>query len=556
MRSQNNHSTRRTQRGVTTLAITLILLGVLTLMVLFSMNVGFFEQRATTNESRAQTTEQLAEYALNLSGEYLKANRANIISDGAGTGWFEAGAVRWKPCPVFVAGTTHPCDAERDPTRRAGMYYYDNDPATASIEGLPYPTIAGAVGGALTGDKDPTSTVRFGATTAVNALLCRIDFDVSNPTNPVPKCALTPPRGRDIAVTLVADVQLPGENSSATLKETWATVSAPMPSAAVPLVASGIVKGLGNAQIVASPNAGGYGIAASIWAPSEVDIGDTTPGCASTTGIGSFLTCHLGDYLSGTPRENLLTACAGTGSPCGCPAMGSTGVDSLSGHSGVIKRESFDVLDMDGGCGGPDIQFFPLEPNDRPRDPLLFPADVADPADDSIFEYTFGVDYVVSEGATVVNTNCGTSGTQNCAAFALLEEYGATQLPDCTSLDSSSAGIFYVTGDCTVGSFGSPTDSVIVVVDGHVHLGNGNNDFYGILFARSDDAATALERVSGTSNIKIFGALIVEGSVALAGQPHLIYQEISSSAGAFGSIPPNVKFGKVAGSWLDNRVGI
>lgn len=555
MRSQTNHSTRRTQRGVTTLAITLILLGVLTLMVLFSMNVGFFEQRTTTNESRAQVTEQLAEYALNLGGEYLKANRANIISDEAGKGWFETGAIRWKACPALVAGTTHPCDAERDAGRRARMYYYDHEPASASIEGLPYPTIAGSVAGALTAESD-SSTARFGATTTVNALLCRIDFDVSNPTNPIPRCELTPPRGRDIAVTLIADVQLAGENSSATLKETWATVSAPMPSAAVPLVASGIVKGVGNAQIVASPNAGGYGIAASIWAPSEVDIGDTTPGCASTSGIGSFLTCHLGDYLAGTPRETLLTTCAGTGSPCGCPAISGTGVDALSGHSGAIKRESYDVLDMDGGCGGPDIQFFPLEPNDRPRDPSLFPADVADPADDSIFEYTFGVDYVVDEGATAVNTNCGTSGTQNCAAFALLEEYGATQLPDCSSLDSSSAGIFYVTGDCTVESFGSPTDSVIVVVDGHVHLGSGSNDYYGILFARSNDAATTDIRVSGTSNLKIFGALIVEGSVDMAGQPHIIYQEISSSAGAFGRIPPNVKFGKVAGSWLDNRVGI
>ena len=550
MRSQTNHLTRRTQRGVTTLAITLILLGVLTLMVLFSMNVGFFEQRTTTNESRAQVTQQLAEYALNLGGEYLKANRANIINDGVGTGWFQPGAARWKPCPV--SGSAHPCDAERDPTRRAAMFYYDHDPVTPSIEGLPYPTIAGAVAGALTGES-ATSSARFGATTTVHALLCRIEFDVSNPISPDPHCALTPSRGRDIAVTLVADVQLANENSSATLKETWATVSAPVPSAAVPLVASGIVKGLGNAQIVTSPNAGGYGIAASIWAPSEVDIGDTTAGCASTSGIGSFLTCHLGDYLSGTPRENLLTACAGPGSPCGCPAMGGTGVDSLSGHSGVIKRESYDVLDMDGGCGGPDIQFFPLEPNDRPR--AAFPADVADPADDSIFEYTFGVDYVVDEGSTVVNENCGT-GTQNCAAFALLEEFGATQLPDCSSLDSDSSGMFYVTGDCTVESFGSPTNSVIVVVDGHVHLGNGDNAFYGILFARSNNAATADERVSGTSNIKIFGALIVEGSVALAGQPHLIYQDISAGSGAFGSIPPNVKFGRVAGSWLDNRVGI
>ena len=71
---------KRYQGGITTLAITLILLVILTVMALFSANVGFFEQRTTTNENRAQLTESLAEYALNLGGEYLKSSRVNIIS--------------------------------------------------------------------------------------------------------------------------------------------------------------------------------------------------------------------------------------------------------------------------------------------------------------------------------------------------------------------------------------------------------------------------------------------------------------------------------------------
>ena len=44
---------KRNQRGITTLAITLIMLVVITAMVLFSTSVGYFEQRTTSNQNRA-----------------------------------------------------------------------------------------------------------------------------------------------------------------------------------------------------------------------------------------------------------------------------------------------------------------------------------------------------------------------------------------------------------------------------------------------------------------------------------------------------------------------
>src|SRR5689334_15874127 len=77
---------RRHQSGITTLAITLILLVIVTAMVLFSSSVGFFEQKTATNENRARISQQAAEYALNLAGEYLQANRDNLILN-TGTGW-------------------------------------------------------------------------------------------------------------------------------------------------------------------------------------------------------------------------------------------------------------------------------------------------------------------------------------------------------------------------------------------------------------------------------------------------------------------------------------
>ena len=123
---------KRNQRGITTLAITLIMLVVITAMVLFSTSVGYFEQRTTSNQNRATIAQRSAEYALSLAGEFLKANRDKLISDDdTDGGWLSAAAPRWAKCAdvgtadavaldsEFPAG--HPCLSERDTSRRAQL---------------------------------------------------------------------------------------------------------------------------------------------------------------------------------------------------------------------------------------------------------------------------------------------------------------------------------------------------------------------------------------------------------------------------------------------------
>jgi hypothetical protein len=112
-----------------------------------------------------------------------------------------------------------------------------------------------------------------------------------------------------------------------------------------------------------------------------------------------------------------------------------------------------------------------------------------------------------------------------------------------------------VTGDCDLNSTGSPTSPVIVVVDGAVRV-NGNVDFYGMLFVRSNDTATTAVRVDGTGNVKIFGSLVVEGSVDLHGSIDLVYDNTNVSGNPGGPLPSSVRFGKVSGSWLDSQLGI
>ena len=279
------------QRGVSTLAVTLILLVIMTAMVLFSTSVGYFEQRTTTNQNRARIAEQSSEYALALAGEYLKANRGRLISDDvADLGWFAAGSEHWAECSdvgtadaaaldaEFPAG--HPCLSERDVTRRAQLYFWTTDGTTAGSWELPYTSVVPA---AAQVEDGVGGTADFAADTTVGALLCRLDTtDMANV-----HCDLEPASGNRIALTLVGQATLTGEGADAVVKESWATYNTFVPSAAVPLVASGLVKGLGNAQIVAAPNSGGYGLPASIWTPNDADV-DTN---------GSVTTCHIGDFL-------------------------------------------------------------------------------------------------------------------------------------------------------------------------------------------------------------------------------------------------------------------
>ncbi|HEU4813028.1 MAG TPA: hypothetical protein VFS99_02210 [Xanthomonadaceae bacterium] len=537
------------QRGVSTLAVTLILLVIITAMVLFSTSVGYFEQRTTTNQNRARMAEQSAEYALSLAGEYLKANRDRLISDQvADGGWFATGTEHWVPC-MATPPAGHPCLSERDLARRADLYYWTSDgTATGSLE-LPYTAVvpAGAqvedgVGGAAD----------FAADTTVGALLCRLDTTDPNDVH----CELDPASGNRIALTLVAQVALAGEGADAQVREAWATYNSFVPSAAVPLVASGWVQGLGNAQIVAAPNAGGYGLPASIWTPNDADI----------TTNGSFVTCHVGDFLKGTSEAALKTTCATTDD---CTCGGGSSSQFLSGHmggggAGSITREAEDIIDKDAGVGAlPDIQFFPGGGMDK----------AADPTDDSLFEYTFNVGYTTAEADAAGTTlaNCGETALENCVQYAMLEEFQAEEITQaqCLTLDANSSGILYAGAGCTAlpsgtaGSpavIGSPGNPVILVLNqtdaGQLSLGTagGNLVFYGLLFVHDDTPNTtsgATELVTGQGGVKLFGALVVEGNVKMSGDLTIIYDDTSTS-GDTHKLPSSAKFGRVAGSWLDS----
>ncbi|GAB3357374.1 hypothetical protein [Lysobacter tyrosinilyticus] len=563
---------------MSTLAITLILLLIVTIMVLLSSNVAFFEQRSTINENRGRLVEQAAEYAVNLGGEYLKANRDKLISDAPGVGWLDpntaAGtARRWVRCfDALPLSANHPCLAERDngiyaadsltqmAGRRKELYFFTST-GTASGNRNLWTTLSAstvvpdaanldtAAGGGVGG------TAKFPTTTDLGALLCRVDTSCSatapctmadGTTSNRPTCRWTPTAGNRIAVNLVGSVNLAGENASAAVKETWASVSKTTPMSAVPLVASGFIQGLGNAQVVAAPNGAGFGVPVSMWSPNNICV-DGNGGC---TGVGSIATCQLDEYLQATPVEELKTTCATSNNACGCPALKDTGTDFLSGHSGSVKREGIDILDVDGNSGAlPDIIYYPGAGKDDP----------ADPTDDSLFEFTFGVDYEASEADTTGSTLQNCAGPANCAEYALKEDLGA-EFITCAELNSrgeDAEGLLYIT-DSTAASpcdlpdqVGRPDNPAIVVVNEYARL-NGTI-FYGMLFVRSNNNGAYLR---GNGQAKVFGAVVVEGDVKINGGIDIVYDDTAASGCTTTTcFPKTAKFARVPGSWLDSSTG-
>ena len=532
---------QRRQRGISTLAITMLLLLILSVVVLFSTSVGFFEQRTALNENRARIAEQAAETGINMAGEYIKASRSLIISNAAG-GWLDstAGGAGWVSCngvsnTATIGGRPHPCRSEPNATRRNQLWFFTTDGtgATLATTYLPYGAV-GNVGG----------TSAFASVVNVQAVLCRIDSSLATPA-----CTQNPARGNRVAITFISHATLTNEGSTAVIKETWASYTDASQSSSVPVIGSGFVKGLGNAQIVTNPNAGGYGVPASIWSPNDVGISGPASGCStSNNGVGSFSSCQVGEYLQGNPLSALKTTCVTANNACGCPAISGSENNFLSGHSAGTKKEGMDILDIDGGQGVlPDVTFFPgldCAGNNK--------SDLSDNTDDSLFEWVFNSGIVVNEGSNTVNTNCGAGGASNCASYVLEEELGA-QVVTCAALNAlgaAASGLYYIKGTCDLpAQVGSPNNPAIVVLEGEAKV--NNTDFFGLLFVRSNNNSAVFK---GVGNSKIIGSLVVEGNIDIAGTIDIIYDNTAVNSDP-NTLPSNAKFARVPGSWLDATEG-
>src|SRR5262249_11449693 len=120
-----------------------------------------------------------------------------------------------------------------------------------------------------------------------------------------------------------------------------------------------------------------------------------------------------------------------------------------------------------------------------------------------------------------------------------------------------SYGLYYVTGDCTIGSItvGSPKAPVIIVVFGDATL--KGTVLYGMLFVHSDHIATETSSTHYRFDMQgatIFGALAVEGNISISGNSILVYDDTSLNVDPY-KLPTKVRFARVPGGWLDSDKG-
>ena len=561
----------RSQRGMTTLLVTLSVLIILTIIILASSNVALFEQKTATNENRAHLAEQSAEYALNLGGEYLKTNVSKISTNQPG-GWLDsatAANVRWQSCAAFTNAVrdaasaldqTHPCYSERNEERRIQLYYYTNDGSPHTAGGNAGLDLFNKVPVVLTNQANDQAAAAklstaggsvFPATATVYALLCRVDATPGLSQNN--RCRLQPLVGRTIAVTLIAQSGLTGENSSAVVKESWGTVIKKSFAASTPLVASGTVKIIGNFTIVTAPNAGGYGIPASVWSPGATDGG------------GSWQSCFVEDYLDGLAPAKLTTnpGCADAHT-CSCD----TEILSKKGAA-----DGVDILDRDGDLGAnPDITFFPggdgiggagthayggtRWDHRRVSGACLSTQPYCD-TDDNLFEWIFGIDVTGGDNRAVLQ-NCvvpaAFGGGTDCELQAL-SDLNFAPVANCNGLNASSQGLIYVTGACSmpnVSQIGTPSHPVILVINNTFDFGVHVDDFFGMIFVRNEENNAD---VTGGGHGKVFGSLVVEGTCQhMNGTMDIVYMD-TSAGNPNDPLPDSTRFARLPGSWLDNTNG-
>lgn len=482
----------RRQRGVSTLLIAILLLAIVTVITVFAVRYGVYEQRTAANEYRYKIAFQVAEAGLNQSMEFVKT-RTNVMLSSAPGGWFDTAAPQWAPCSnALPAGmAVDPCLAEPDAGRRANMFRYVGTGNGILPVAAVVPTFGATAGTNEVGG--------FPAAYASYATLCRLDRTV--PTNP--QCTLAPDPGDAFYVTLVSRGTLADENAAATVKQSYGTFRLLGNSPAAPLIAAAAT-GLGNAQIIPNPNGGGFGIPVSVWSKGNADVSSGA----------SFATCQLGEWLDnpGNPapsaqdlRNGVCLSCSCNGL---CPGYGLISGNANSCGAGTIEGE--DILDVDSN-------FSDAVP--KLRDSKYYP--------DDLFLYTFNIPK--DQATDYLSAN-------------------ATEIKNCGSLTAASSGLYWYTGggDCAIDTVGTVEAPVVLVSDKPVKL-NANGVFFGIIYVRDVSGTNELLKASGTPHV--YGAVLLEGNAKMSGTPTIVYNE--AVLNNVRNSPDFLRYGPVPGSWSD-----
>lgn len=573
----------RQQGNILILVVILLLLG--SLLTLFALNVGRFEQKTSGNDLRAKLVQEVAESGMALGVEYLNARRGLFATDD-----------NWVSCAGL--GTAFPCGAV-PASRRGSVFTYRTAGTTGanlSERLLPIPAaLADAPAGA------------FPATRQVGAVLCRVEAVPSGAPGTTTCATDLEDASTTWVVTFVSKGTLTGEGSSATVSQTLGAYNIFNVTPGIPpLVASGAVAVGGALQIVTAPDAAGPGVSTSIWTRLDVDSNGTPNTCY----FDEFL--RQGGSNSGPPGyyddtsdgvANGIAVC----DTCSCP----TG-QSLSFGQGGNLCEGADIVDIEGTGTGYDQAAYDLYDKNVATCPVAanlsirreeFPAD--------LFEFLFGQkawrDDATADASPCPRNDLGchfseeriietckypdpATGAQLSATLPADTCYllniknkihigdGIRDAEECAALGAGTSGVVWVHNQplgsttmvglqaqglsCDVkirglSQLGTPSKPVALIYDGALTQVNGLK-LYGLFFLREPNSSTTMSAATGGSaelgvngNMVIYGAAVVQGTISSGGggnaaivyNKDVLFNLINS--------PANINPASIPGSWTD-----
>jgi Tfp pilus assembly protein PilX len=552
------------------LLIVVLLLLLSSVLVLFSLRVGGFEQKTSGNDYRAKLVQELAESGIHQGAEYFAGNPTIRTDMG-----------NWDECDT--ADESFPCGAVSENSavdasvpRRSTMYKFVGGTGSGLDEKLiPLPSPI-------------TSTGGFAATQQVGAVLCRIKRPTS-PSDPT-SCATNDAEASSIwAMTLVSKGALTSEGSSSTVVQTIGSYGVfNFGTNIPPVIASGSVSVGGGLQIVTAPNGGGLGVGSgvpvSVW--TRLDMG--TSGTPNTCYMEEFL--RQGGSSSGPAYFDGIEVCH----TCQCPGDG-----SLSYPQGSHACQGMDIVDIDSNAAN--AAGCPVAPNldirraEFPPDLFAFvfprrawndndPGAGGDTAANT--EFNFAETRRISDcefqhpltGADVTATLPeDTCYLLNINTITHIGD-GVNDAAECNAIAANSRGIIWVhtqpimsggstvagmTGyDCVtrlrnIDDIGTPSHPVALIFDGS--LTGVHFRLYGLLFVREPNASATLDDETGGSaelglnaGATIYGAAIVQGEIVAGGggTAAIVYNEkVLSNLVNDPDIPPDPN--SLPGSWTD-----
>ena len=576
----------RTRQSGNVLIVVVVLLLLASVMTLFALNVGLFEQRSSGNDLRSKLVTEVAEAGLAEGMEYLRQNAGAIGTAG-----------NWERCTD--ADTSFPCGAIEpnsnvqttdaagnvvtvNVARRSSMYYwrgggfdFDGDGSVAGWETRMLPITPEI---ATTGNG-------FAARYGVAPVLCRVAYkdDDAEPTVCTDDPADTSPTS---ILTFVSVGSLPDENARVTLTQTVGTFSIlnNLPGKP-PVVASGSVDVTGGLQIVTNPNAGGAGVPVSVWTRKDL------------TKTGTPNTCYFDEFTrytkgSVTPSiEDGIVVC----DDCQCDLAPDS---SLSyDKSGNKQDEGIDILDIDGQTDGTVAGKgvnIDVVPSEFPCDLFEFvfgvkswddgvddgnPATTADAADDDYFcetkrltQYknpntgvltTMGVD----EAFLFKNALKVIPSAETTAANLLT----ASQVATSAYLTSAASGLVWCQTGCDIGAnqqVGTPSRPVLLVIDGSAQI---QGRVFGLILLRSTAGGLTITPAAGyvmsatevqnggnatldmNAGATVYGSVVVQGQIDKAnGTAAIVYN--ADVLINLTNDPANQRFSGVPGGWSDERI--